>query len=403
MTHIRNRFDIQNDMADETLLLKKRLPNYFLDDDGLSGIQGFLLSVAIHILLIVIALSLSTFVFSKLPKPMPPTRDIEFKLVQAEEKPPINKNTKIRSDRNSQAGGKHDPKRPISEPGKTSANKKQVKSQAAPKSPAKKLQNIIKQSHPQNQKPQIQPQVKQQAQQKQTVKKPTPVSAPSAAKPSVKPSNKPSVAAPQAPKFATAPKSPFTVPVPKTNAPVGSTYRQGTPGATGTSGGSSGTPAPKFSSTSGSGSRSGSGSSGSAASRGSSGSSGSRGSGGGVGSGNNPGPGNPNGTPGIDALKQPNWGPYMRDLEQRIKRNWTPPKGDTSKRVVILFTIAKDGRLLSKKISKSSGLPLADQAALKAIESTAPFRPLPPEFRGTSVPIEFTFDYNVINSSLISR
>ena len=35
--------------------------------------------------------------------------DLEFKLVQNESKPPINKNTKIRSDRDSQAGGKHDP------------------------------------------------------------------------------------------------------------------------------------------------------------------------------------------------------------------------------------------------------------------------------------------------------
>ncbi len=98
--------------------------------------------------------------------------------------------------------------------------------------------------------------------------------------------------------------------------------------------------------------------------------------------------------------KKLNWGPYMRDLEQRIKRNWQPPKGDTSKRVVVTFSIAKDGRLLIKKVVKSSGFPLADQAAIRAIETTAPFRPLPPEFKGNSVPIEFTFDYNVVNSIL---
>jgi hypothetical protein len=45
----------------------------------------------------------------------------------------------------------------------------------------------------------------------------------------------------------------------------------------------------------------------------------------------NPGPGNPSGPPGIDALKQADWGPYMRELERRIKRNWNPPKGDVSK------------------------------------------------------------------------
>ena len=63
-------------------------------------------------------------------------------------------------------------------------------------------------------------------------------------------------------------------------------------------------------------------------------------------------------------------------------------------------TAGSDGRLLSAKVVKSSGVPLADRAAMSAIELTAPFQPLPPEFKGTSVPIEFTFDYNVINSVL---
>ena len=402
MTHIRNRLDIQNDIVDEATITK-RLPNYFICDDEISPLKGFSLSILTHILLILFAFSMQVFVFSKLPKPVPPTRDIEFKLVQNEEKPPINKKTKVRSDRNSQAGGKHNPKKPISEPGKTSPVKKQPKKAAAPKvSPMKQLQNMVR---PQQPKPAPKQPIKQQA--KQTaqaptpaVKKPTPVSAPSAVKPSLKPAMKPQTQAPSAPKLATAPKSPFAVPVAPSKAPVGNTYRpQGGSSVGGTRGGSSsgtsGAPAPKFTSTGG-GSASGGGSRGGS----SAGSYGTRGSGGGIGSGNNPGPGNPNGTPGIDAIRQPNWGPYMRDLEQRIKRNWFPPKGDSSKRVVITFTIAKDGRLLSKKIVKSSGVPLADQAALKAIESTAPFRPLPPEFKGTSVPIEFTFDYNVLNSVL---
>ena len=67
----------------------------------------------------------------------------------------------------------------------------------------------------------------------------------------------------------------------------------------------------------------------------------------------------------------------------------------------MLFTIAKDGRLLNVKVVKSSGTPLADKAALAAVELTAPFRPLPSEFKGPSIDIQFTFDYNVfgVNSS----
>ena len=90
------------------------------------------------------------------------------------------------------------------------------------------------------------------------------------------------------------------------------------------------------------------------------------------------------------------WGPYMKELETTIKNNWTPSKRDSSKRVVITFTIDKDGKLLNKRITKSSGVPLADRAAMSAIEKTAPFRPLPEEFKGNSVTIEFTFDYNVL-------
>lgn len=92
------------------------------------------------------------------------------------------------------------------------------------------------------------------------------------------------------------------------------------------------------------------------------------------------------------------WGPYMRELEQKIKGNWNPPKDGVTKRVVVIFTIGRDGKFLDKKITKSSGNKNADSAALRAIELTAPFRPLPKEFEGDSVPIEFTFDYNVLNT-----
>jgi len=89
----------------------------------------------------------------------------------------------------------------------------------------------------------------------------------------------------------------------------------------------------------------------------------------------------------------------MRELQRRIKLNWDPPKGNESKTVVLLFKIAKDGRLLSCKVNRSSGLPSADQAALKAVELTAPFRPLPADFKGQSIDIQFTFDYKVFGAS----
>ena len=120
---------------------------------------------------------------------------------------------------------------------------------------------------------------------------------------------------------------------------------------------------------------------------------------GGGGTGNIGNPGGGGGAPGIDALREPDFGPYMRELQRRIKMNWDPPKGNESKRVVLLFKIAKDGRLLSCSVFKSSGLPGADKAAINAVQATAPFRPLPAEFRGQSIDIQFTFDYNVFGAS----
>ena len=393
MAQIRNKYDIKNSIEDEKIVLTKQLPKFFDENDGLRARYGLPISFGLHVVFVLVLCILNLFmgfIMPHLPKPDLPVRDIEFKLVQADSKPPINKKTAIRSDRDSRAGGKHDPKRPVSEPKPAAQKASQPKAQ--PKAPA--APKVAKQE-PKKAQPVKQPTTPQKV--VQAPAKPSPVKAPSAAKPSVKPVGAPT---PLAPKIATAPKSPFSVPVKPSNTPSGTTYKPAgspTSGGGSSSGGSgSSAPAPKFSSAGG----------GSAGSKGSSGGAGggnskyaSRGTGG-YGTGGNPSPGNPNGTPGIDAIKQPNWGPYMRDLEQRIKRNWSPPKGDSSKRVVITFTIARDGRLLNHRITKSSGLPMADRAAMNAIELTAPFRPLPPEFKGQSVPIEFTFDYNVLNSVL---
>ncbi len=338
--------------------------------------------------IILMFMGINLFKFNKV-KPQP-KKDIEFVLV---DKPgtPRDPNTKNRSDISSRSGGINDPTRKVSMP--SPAPQKQQKPSAA----AANANKIIKK---QQQKQQAQPVKKPTQQQaKQPVQQPkvhqqTPVSKPSPAKPApptARPSAKPmSTTAPVA-----KPSTPFSVPAPK-GAPTGKTLATGPVGGTsaptgiakssgGTASGGSGAYAPRPSLSPSTGGTGGSGQ----LSRGSSA--------GGTGNVGNPGGGG--GAPGIDALREPDFGPYMRELQRRIKLNWDPPKGNESKTVVLLFKIAKDGRLLSSKVHRSSGLPSADQAALKVVELTAPFRPLPADFKGQSIDIQFTFDYRVFGAS----
>ncbi len=341
-------------------------------------------AVVLLIWLITIALALMGINLSLFKKPQAQLKkDIEFVLVDKEGQP-RDPNTKNRSDVNSRSGGINDPKRKVSMP--SPAPKKSSKPSAA----SQQANKIIKQQ----QKKQAQQVKKQQQTQSQAAKKSVQQKAPerpSPAKPAP-PTARPSAKPVSAPAPVAKPSSKFTVPAPK-GAPVGKSL------ATGPIGGSS---APT-------GAKSG-GSSASSGAKGSSyaprpslspstGSSGSQLSRGASGSGNLGNPGGGGGAPGIDALREPDFGPYMRELQRRIKLNWDPPKGNESKRVVLLFKIAKDGRLLSCRVQKSSGMPSADQAALKAVELTAPFRPLPADFKGQSIDIQFTFDYNVFNAS----
>lgn len=355
--------------------------------------NSFLISTALHPLVVLLIWLLSfmlalagihLFEFSKI-KPQP-KRDIEFVLV---DKPgtPINPHTKNRADINSRSGGVNDPKRAVSMP--SPAPKKQQKPSAA----ASSANKIIKKQQQQAKKNAVTHKNTQSSSAKKTpVAKPkqsSSVNRPSPAKPAP-PSARPSARPVSSPAPVAKPSSPFSIPAPK-GAPIGKSLSTGPVGGSGTAGSAksggtssgSGTYAPRPSLSPSIGGGSGT------LARGSSG--------GGTGNLGNPGGGG--GAPGIDALREPDFGPYMRELQRRIKLNWDPPKGNESKTVVLLFKIAKNGTLLSCRVHRSSGLPTADQAALKAVELTAPFRPLPADFKGQSIDIQFTFDYRVFGAS----
>ena len=90
------------------------------------------------------------------------------------------------------------------------------------------------------------------------------------------------------------------------------------------------------------------------------------------------------------------FGPYMANMQRRIKAHWFPPRGKESKRVKVSFRLDGEGKATDVKVVDSSKDKPADEAAVLAVEKAAPFRSLPSGAPPT-VDIEFTFDYNVFN------
>jgi TonB family protein len=309
-------------------------------------------------------------------------RDVEFVLVDNSPRQPPRHPTRNRAAHASRSGGQKIANLPT-----------QLSQRAAGRPAPKAVPHPAAQPQP---RPHPAPQPSRQA------TRPSPQPQPRAtATPTPTPSQAPAPPAPKLPRptkiASTAPSLPPSpvAPTIRTPAPRNPSLSGGgpvvkspgnTPGASGSSGGGS----PSSSLISGSPSRGG-------YSGGGPGGGGPRGGGsGGTGSYNQSGsPGGGGGRNGIDAEEEPDFGPYVAELQRRIRRNWAPPVEDRSKRVVVLFRIARDGRLLNPQIQQSSGSPPADQAALAAVRASAPFKALPPNFHGNDIAVQFVFDYDV--------
>lgn len=68
---------------------------------------------------------------------------------------------------------------------------------------------------------------------------------------------------------------------------------------------------------------------------------------------------------------------YLRSVENKVKRSWTPSINDPNLSVVLLFTIYKNGKISDIKITESSGNTSLDKLAIKAVKRAAPFGKLP--------------------------
>jgi protein TonB len=88
--------------------------------------------------------------------------------------------------------------------------------------------------------------------------------------------------------------------------------------------------------------------------------------------------------------------PWAREVITRIQNNWTIPqaKGGADRgEVGIVAAIGKDGSLKEIKILNATNVSLLDEAALRAVEQSAPFPALPPDFPRTILEAYFVFKY----------
>jgi TonB family protein len=89
---------------------------------------------------------------------------------------------------------------------------------------------------------------------------------------------------------------------------------------------------------------------------------------------------------------------YVASMRQRISSNWLlAPISSTilsAPRCYLTFEILRDGTINNVQITQSSGIPEVDRSALRAILASNPLPPLPPDYAGGSVNVQFYFDFH---------
>jgi len=89
---------------------------------------------------------------------------------------------------------------------------------------------------------------------------------------------------------------------------------------------------------------------------------------------------------------------YVRVVTQKVSENWlkyeVDPRIHSANRVYITFDIDRNGRPSHIKIEQSSNVPSLDNSAVRALQRIDTFGPLPPEYSGSSVSVEYYFDFN---------
>jgi protein TonB len=88
---------------------------------------------------------------------------------------------------------------------------------------------------------------------------------------------------------------------------------------------------------------------------------------------------------------------YVHVIQQKVAENWlkyeVDPRITTAQRVYITFDVARDGHPANVQVEQSSGVPSLDISAVRALQRIDTFGPLPADYSGSKISVEYWFDY----------
>jgi protein TonB len=92
------------------------------------------------------------------------------------------------------------------------------------------------------------------------------------------------------------------------------------------------------------------------------------------------------------------YGWYVQVIQQKVSENWLKYEVDRSisgaERCYITFDIARYGHPFNVQVEQPSGVPSLDQSAVRALQRIDTFGPLPPDYSGSKISVEYWFDYS---------
>jgi TonB family protein len=93
--------------------------------------------------------------------------------------------------------------------------------------------------------------------------------------------------------------------------------------------------------------------------------------------------------------------PYLTRILAIVRRNWFSVLPDSARmgilrgRTTVQFIVNRDGSIPKLVIADSSGLQPLDRAAIAGLSMSNPLPPLPADFKGGLIRLQFSFNYNV--------